>query len=86
MRRSLIKAGGAVTDWTIRTEDEIAVSSTGPSSKCWGVEERARQDMLEVGPLFQEVIEHIETLEADGSEITGLATGSATSTRCSPDF
>jgi replicative DNA helicase len=38
-------------------------------------EKRASQHMLEVGPLFQEVIEHIETLEANGSDITGLATG-----------
>ena len=85
LRRSLIKAGGAVTDLAFRTEDEIAGIIDRAEQQILGVaEKRARQDMLEVGPLFQEVIEHIETLEANGSEITGLARDFGTSTRCSP--
>jgi replicative DNA helicase len=76
LRRSLIKAGGAVTDLAFRTEDEIASVMDRAEQQILGVaEKRASQDMLEVGPLFQEVIEHIETLEANGSDITGLATG-----------
>jgi replicative DNA helicase len=76
LRRSLIKAGGAVTDLAFRTEDEIAGVIDRAEQQVLGVaEKRASQDMLEVGPLFQEVIEHIETLEANGSDITGLATG-----------
>jgi replicative DNA helicase len=76
LRRSLIKAGGVVTDLAFRTEDEIAGVMDRAEQQILGVaEKRASQDMLEVGPLFQEVIEHIETLEANGSDITGLATG-----------
>ncbi len=76
LRRSLIKAGAAVTDLAFRTEDEIAGVIDRAEQQVLGVaEKRASQDMLEVGPLFQEVIEHIETLEANGSDITGLATG-----------
>src|SRR5690554_3024974 len=38
-------------------------------------ERRASQNMIEVGPLFSEVLERIEQLEQQGSEVTGLATG-----------
>ena len=76
LRRSLIKAGASVTDLAFRTDDEIAIVIDRAEQQVLGVaEKRSSQGMLEVGPLFQDVIEHIEALEANGTEVTGLATG-----------
>jgi replicative DNA helicase len=38
-------------------------------------ERRSSQTLLEVGPLFSDVLEHIEALEQLGSDINGLSTG-----------
>lgn len=76
LRRSLIRAGSSVTDLAFRTDDEIAIVIDRAEQQVLSVaEKRGGQGMLEVGPLFQDVIEHIESLEATGSDVTGLATG-----------
>ena len=76
LRRSLIKAGSTITELAFRTDDEVAVVIDRAEQEVLGVaEKRAGDGMIPVGPLFQEAIEHIEALEANGSEITGLSTG-----------
>ena len=76
LRRSLIKAGSSITELAFRTDDEVAVVIDRAEQEVLGVaEKRAGDGMIPVGPLFQEAIEHIEALEANGSEITGLSTG-----------
>ena len=76
LRRSLIKAGSSITDFAFRTDDEVASVIDRAEQEVLGVaEKRAGEGMLAVGPLFQEAIEHIEALEANGAEITGLSTG-----------
>jgi replicative DNA helicase len=76
LRRSLIRAGSTVTDLAFRTDDEIALVIDRAEQQVLSVaEKRGGQGMLEVGPLFQDVIERIESLEANGSDVTGLATG-----------
>ncbi|HUO45431.1 MAG TPA: replicative DNA helicase [Acidimicrobiia bacterium] len=76
LRRSLIKAGSSITDFAFRTDDEVASVIDRAEQEVLGVaEKRAGEGMLAVGPLFQEAIEHIEALEANGTEITGLSTG-----------
>jgi replicative DNA helicase len=76
LRRSLIKAGSSITDLAFRTDDEVRMVLDRAEQEVLGVaEKRAGEGMLPVGPLFQSAIEHIEALEANGSEITGLSTG-----------
>ncbi|HEX5671934.1 MAG TPA: replicative DNA helicase [Acidimicrobiia bacterium] len=76
LRRSLIKAGSSITELAFRTDDEVVVVIDRAEQEVLGVaEKRAGDGMLAIGPLFQEAIEHIEALEANGSEITGLSTG-----------
>jgi len=75
-RRELIRAGATVTEFAFNIDDEIASVLDRAEQAVLGVaEKRASQTLLEVGPLFQDVLEHIELLEQQGSEITGLATG-----------
>lgn len=75
-RRDLIRAGASVTQIAFDLDDEIhSVMDRAEQSVLSVAERRASQNMLEVGPLFSEVLEQIELLEAHGSEITGLATG-----------
>ncbi|MGA7271963.1 MAG: replicative DNA helicase [Acidimicrobiia bacterium] len=75
-RRDLIRAGGTVATIAFDLDDEIHSVMDRAEQTVLGVaEKRASQSLLEVGPLFSQVLEQIETLEAQGSEITGLATG-----------
>jgi replicative DNA helicase len=75
-RRDLIRAGASVTSIAFDLDDEIhSVMDRAEQSVLSVAERRASQNMLEVGPLFSEVLEQIEMLEAHGSEITGLPTG-----------
>lgn len=75
-RRDLIRAGGTVTSIAFELDDDIHSVMDRAEQTVLGVaEKRASQSMLEVGPLFSEVLEQIEALEAQGSEITGLSTG-----------
>jgi replicative DNA helicase len=76
LRRSLIKAGSSITELAFRTDDEVVGVIDRAEQEVLGVaEKRAGDGMIPVGPLFQEAIEHIEALEANGAEITGLSTG-----------
>ncbi|HEY7565165.1 MAG TPA: replicative DNA helicase [Acidimicrobiia bacterium] len=76
LRRSLIRAGSAVTDLAFRTDDEIEIVIDRAEQQVLNVaERRSGQGMIEVGPLFQSVLEYIEALEANGSDVTGLSTG-----------
>ncbi|HZD23039.1 MAG TPA: replicative DNA helicase [Acidimicrobiia bacterium] len=75
-RRELIRAGAAVTEFAFNIDDEISSVLDRAEQTVLGVaEKRTSQTLLEVGPMFQDVLEHIEMLEEQGSEITGLATG-----------
>jgi replicative DNA helicase len=75
-RRELIRAGASVTDFAFNINDEISEVLDRAEQAVLGVaERRSSQTLLEVGPMFQDVLEHIEMLEQQGSEITGLATG-----------
>lgn len=75
-RRDLIRAGGTVTSIAFDLDDEIHSVMDRAEQTVLGVaEKRVSQNLLEVGPLFSEVLEQIELLEQQGSEITGLATG-----------
>ena len=75
-RRDLIRAGGSVTSIAFDLDDEIHSVMDRAEQAVLGVaEKRASQSLLEVGPLFSQVLEQIELLEQQGSDITGLATG-----------
>ena len=75
-RRELIRAGASVTEYAFNIDDEISEVLDRAEQAVLGVaEKRSSQTLLEVGPMFQDVLEHIEMLENQGSEITGLATG-----------
>jgi replicative DNA helicase len=76
LRRSLIRAGSVVTDLAFRMDDEVRSVLDRAEQSILGVAERREgEGMVPVGPLFQHAIDHIEKLEAQGSEVTGLATG-----------
>ncbi|MGA7096629.1 MAG: replicative DNA helicase [Acidimicrobiia bacterium] len=75
-RRELIRAGATVTDVAFDIDEEIAhVLDRAEQAVLSVAERRSSQTLLEVGPLFSDVLEHIELLEQRGSELTGLATG-----------
>jgi len=75
-RRELIRAGAAITNIAFDLDEEIhTVMDRAEQSVLSVAERRASQSMIEVGPLFAEVLERIEQLEQQGSEVTGLATG-----------
>jgi len=75
-RRELIRAGASVTDVAFDIDEEIArVMDRAEQAVLSVAERRSAQTLLEVGPLFSDVLEHIELLEQRGSELTGLATG-----------
>jgi len=75
-RRELIRAGSAVTDFAFSIDDEIAIVMDRAEQVVLGVaEKRSAQTLLEVGPMFSDVLEQIEALEQIGSDMTGLATG-----------
>jgi len=75
-RRELIRAGASVTDFAFNIDEEIASVLDRAEQAVLGVaERRSSQTLLEVGPMFNEVLEQIELLEQQGSDMTGLATG-----------
>ena len=75
-RRELIRAGSSVTDVAFDIDEEIASVMDRAEQAVLGVaEKRSAQTLLEVGPMFSEVLEAIESLEELGSDLTGLATG-----------
>lgn len=75
-RRELIRAGASVTDYAFSVDDEISTVLDRAEQAVLGVaERRASQTLFEVGPMFNDVLEHIEMLEQQGSDLTGLATG-----------
>ncbi len=75
-RRELIRAGASVTDVAFDIDEEIAhVLDRAEQAVLSVAERRSAQTLLEVGPLFSDVLEQIELLEQRGSELTGLATG-----------
>ena len=77
-RRELIRAGSSVTDLAFNIDDEIALVMDRAEQVVLGVaEKRSAQTLLEVGPMFSDVLEQIEALESIGSDMTGLATGFA---------
>lgn len=75
-RRELIRAGAAVTDFAFDIDEEIAGVLDRAEQAVLGVaDKRSSQTLLEVGPMFSDVLEHIELMEQRGTELTGLATG-----------
>lgn len=75
-RRDLIRAGASVTEVAFNVDEEIANVLDRAEQAVLGVaEKRASQALLEVGPMFSDVLEHIELMEERGSDLTGLATG-----------
>ncbi len=75
-RRELIRAGSSITDFAFNIDEDIVSVLDRSEQAVLGVaEKRASQTLLEVGPMFNEVLEHIEMLEQQGSDMTGLATG-----------
>lgn len=75
-RRELIRAGSLVTDVAFDIDDEIAqVLDRAEQAVLSVAERRSTQALLEIGPLFNSVLEHVELLEQRGTELTGLATG-----------
>ena len=75
-RRDLIRAGSAVGSFAFELDEEIhSVMDRAEQAVLSVAERRVSQNLIEVGPLFQNALEQIELLESQGSEITGLATG-----------
>ena len=75
-RRELIRAGAAVTDVAFDIEEEIAIVLDRAEQAVLSVaERRSSQTLLEIGPMFSEILERIEALEETGSDLTGLSTG-----------
>lgn len=75
-RRELIRAGSQVTEYAFNVDDDIINVLDRAEQAVLGVaEKRSSQTLLEIGPMFSNVLEHIEMLEQSGSETTGLATG-----------
>lgn len=75
-RRELIRAGGTVTDIAFDIDEEIAsVLDRAEQAVLAVAERRSSQALLEVGPMFNQVLEQIEALEELGSDLTGLSTG-----------
>ncbi len=74
LRRSLIKAGGAVNELAFRTDADIAgVLDRAEQAVLSVAEKRESKSMVSVGSLMDQVFTLIE--ELDGSEPTGLNTG-----------
>ena len=75
-RRELIRAGAAVVDVAFDIDEEIALVLDRAEQVVLSVaERRASQTLLEIGPMFSEILERIEALEEKGSDLTGLSTG-----------
>jgi replicative DNA helicase len=77
-RRELIRAGASVTDFAFEIDEEIAIVLDRSEQAVLGVaEKRSSQTLLEVGPMFNDILEHIELMEQRGSDMIGLPTGYA---------
>ena len=77
-RRELIRAGAAVTDFAFSIDDEITDVVDRAEQAVLGVaEKRASQTLIEVGPMLTNILEQIEVMEQNGSDIVGLETGFA---------
>ncbi len=75
-RRELIRAGASVTEVAFNIDEEISSVLDRAEQAVLGVaEKRTSQSLLEVGPMFSDVLEHIERMEELGEELTGLSTG-----------
>jgi replicative DNA helicase len=75
-RRHLIRAGSEVHDLAFRLDDEIANVLDRAEQSVLGVAGRKVGDSLHsLGSLFSPLLEELEALEAQGSEVTGLSTG-----------
>ena len=75
-RRDLIRAGAAVTEVAFDIDEEIAAVLDRAEQAVLGVaEKRTSQTLYEVGPMFADVLEHIELMEQRGTDLTGLGTG-----------
>lgn len=76
LRRSLMRVGSLLNDYALELDEEIAAVLDRSEQSVLGVAERRVGDsMAPVGPMFQTVLEHLEELEARGSEVTGISTG-----------
>jgi replicative DNA helicase len=77
-RRELIRAGASVTDFAFEIDEEITIVLDRSEQAVLGVaEKRSSQTLLEVGPMFNDILEHIELMEQRGSDMIGLPTGYA---------
>jgi replicative DNA helicase len=75
-RRELIRAGASITDFAFNLDEEVThVLDRSEQAVLSVAEKRTSQTLLEVGPMFNDVLEHIEMLEQQGDELAGLATG-----------
>ncbi|HEX6946018.1 MAG TPA: replicative DNA helicase [Acidimicrobiia bacterium] len=75
-RRELIRAGASITDFAFDIDEEITAVVDRAEQAVLGVaERRSPQSLMEIGPMFSEVLEQIEILEQQGSEVIGLPTG-----------
>ncbi len=77
-RRELIRAGASVTDLAFDIDEEITVVVDRAEQEVLGVaERRTSQTLYEVGPMFNSILEQMELMEQQGSDMVGLATGYA---------
>ncbi len=75
-RRELIRAGATITDFAFDIDDDITDVVDRSEQAVLGIaEKRASQSLLEVGPMFNEVLEQMELMEQRGSDMIGLPTG-----------
>ncbi len=75
-RRELIRAGSAITDFAFDIDEEITDVVDRSEQAVLGIaEKRASQSLLEIGPLFNDVLEEMELMEQRGSDMIGLPTG-----------
>ncbi len=75
-RRELIRAGASITDYAFTIDDDITAVLDRSEQAVLGVaERRASQTLIEVGPMLTDILEQIEIMEQQGSDIVGLETG-----------
>lgn len=75
-RRHLLRAGSTIHDLSFKLEEEIALVLDRAEQTVLAVAGRKVGDgMHQLGGLFNPILEELETLEAMGSEVTGLSTG-----------
>ena len=76
LRRSLIRAGGEITNLAHQTDEEIDYVIDNAEQTVLGVAERRVGDgLLELSTMLKPALENIEALEANAGQITGLSTG-----------